>query len=89
MLLTDAPAELSTTEAGSLLLRTGLKRFFFDTFSNTQGTFLRITEVWPLKLPPPWHPEGFLLSLRLIVKQQLSLSSQTCCCTQGLYHRHL
>lgn len=46
MLLTDAPAELSTTEAGSLLLRTGLKRFFFDTFSNAQGTFLRITEVW-------------------------------------------
>lgn len=52
-LLTDAPAELSTTEAGSLLLRTGQKRFFFDTFSNAQGTFFRITEVWLSKLFPP------------------------------------
>jgi len=39
------PTVLSTTEAGSLLLRTGQKRFFFDTFSNANGGFFRITEV--------------------------------------------
>ena len=39
------PTVLSTTEAGSLLLRTGQKRFFFDTFSNANGGSFRITEV--------------------------------------------
>ena len=41
----EAATELSTTEAGSLLLRAGQKRFFFDAFSNPHGSFFRITEV--------------------------------------------
>ena len=41
----EAATELSTTEAGSLLLRAGQKRFFFDAFCNPHGSFFRITEV--------------------------------------------
>ena len=44
-LLGSLPAQLSCTEGGGVLLRAGLKRFFFDTFQNPNGSFLRITEV--------------------------------------------
>ena len=44
-LLGSLPTELSCTEAGGVVLRAGLKRFFFDTFQNPNGSFFRITEV--------------------------------------------
>ena len=48
--LGSLPTELSCTEAGGVLLRAGLKRFFFDTFQNPNGSFFRITEVWSCPL---------------------------------------
>ncbi len=44
-LLGSLPTELSCTKAGGVVLRAGLKRFFFDTFQNPNGSFFRITEV--------------------------------------------
>lgn len=44
--LGSLPTELSCTEAGGVVLRAGLKRYFFDTFQNPNGSFFRITEVW-------------------------------------------
>ena len=44
-LLGSLPTEMSCTEAGGVVLRAGLKRFFFDTFQNPNGSFFRITEV--------------------------------------------
>ena len=43
--LGSLPTELSYTEAGGVVLRAGLKRFFFNTFQNPNGSFFRITEV--------------------------------------------
>ena len=40
-----APPQLMTTEVGSLLVRAGHKRYFFDACNNAHGQFLRITEV--------------------------------------------
>lgn len=40
-----APPQLMTTEVGSLLVRAGHKRYFFDACNNSHGQFLRITEV--------------------------------------------
>ena len=42
-----APPQLMTTEVGSLLVRAGHKRYFFDACNNSHGQFLRITEVSP------------------------------------------
>lgn len=42
-----SPPLLSTTDLGSLLVRAGHKRFFFDACHNHHGRFLRITEVPP------------------------------------------
>lgn len=40
-----APPLLTTTDAGSLLVRAGHKRYFFDACSSPHGEFVRITEV--------------------------------------------
>ncbi|CAL8465643.1 g5179 [Coccomyxa elongata] len=40
------PPTLTMTEEGSLLVRAGHKRYFFDACSNHHGEFLRVTEVF-------------------------------------------
>jgi hypothetical protein len=40
-----APPLLTTTDVGSLVVRAGHKRYFFDGCTNQHGQFLRITEV--------------------------------------------